>query len=138
MTTHELKILPEYFEAVSSGLKDFEIRKNDRDYKVGDILVLKEWNKGMFTGKEVTRKVKYIYCGKGTYGIFELYCILGLEHISNDDSDKETTIKTSGMYRTICPVCHANADHYFVGVGVYECSNCGKSWYEDEIREVVK
>ncbi len=24
----ELKILPQYFEAVSSGLKDFEIRKN--------------------------------------------------------------------------------------------------------------
>lgn len=30
---HELKILPEYFEAVVSGNKRFEIRKNDRNYK---------------------------------------------------------------------------------------------------------
>lgn len=37
---HELKILPEYFEAVTSGRKQFEIRKNDRDFKVGDQLIL--------------------------------------------------------------------------------------------------
>lgn len=40
--THELKILSEFFEAVTSGRKQFEIRKNDRDYKVGDQLVLRE------------------------------------------------------------------------------------------------
>ena len=39
---HELKILPEFFEAVTSRRKQFEIRKNDRDYKVGDQLVLRE------------------------------------------------------------------------------------------------
>lgn len=32
-TIHELKILPEYFEAVVSGDKRFEIRKNDRNYE---------------------------------------------------------------------------------------------------------
>ena len=47
---HELKILTEYFEAVASGRKRFEIRKNDRDYKVGDRLYLREWNGEEFTG----------------------------------------------------------------------------------------
>ena len=37
----ELKILPEYFEAVKSGKKTFELRKNDRDFCVGDILILR-------------------------------------------------------------------------------------------------
>lgn len=41
--THELKILPKYFEDVMTGKKNFEIRKNDRDFKVGDYLLLKEY-----------------------------------------------------------------------------------------------
>jgi len=43
---HELKILPEFYARVCTGEKAFEIRKNDRDYQVGDILVLKEWRPG--------------------------------------------------------------------------------------------
>lgn len=35
---HNLKILPEYYIAVSDGSKTFEIRKNDRDFHLGDIL----------------------------------------------------------------------------------------------------
>ena len=42
---HDLKILPEHFNAVADGRKPFEVRRNDWDYQVGDILHLREDNK---------------------------------------------------------------------------------------------
>ncbi len=41
---HELKILPKYFNAVISGEKTFEIRKNDRPFHKGDLLALNEFD----------------------------------------------------------------------------------------------
>lgn len=41
---HELKIAPAYFEAVISGRKTFEIRKDDRGYQAGDTVTLREWD----------------------------------------------------------------------------------------------
>ena len=40
MTEHHLKLNDKYYDAVKYGFKRFEIRKNDRDFRVGDILVL--------------------------------------------------------------------------------------------------
>lgn len=76
--THELKILPEYYEAVALRRKTFEIRKNDRDFKAGDTLVLKEWDGEKYTGREVSRYVNYILYG-GQYGIEKDYCIMNLK-----------------------------------------------------------
>ena len=39
MTTHRLKIQEQYADAVLNGTKTFEIRKNDRGYKIGDEIV---------------------------------------------------------------------------------------------------
>ena len=47
MKTHELKLEIKYFDDVKSGKKNFEIRKNDRDFQVGDILELKAYVKGL-------------------------------------------------------------------------------------------
>lgn len=44
MKVHKLKILPEYYNAQIEGKKNFEIRKNDRNYQIGDWLLLKEYN----------------------------------------------------------------------------------------------
>lgn len=38
---HNLKIYPEYYEAIEDGLKRAEIRVNDRDYRVGDFMLLR-------------------------------------------------------------------------------------------------
>lgn len=75
---HALKILPQYFEAVANGTKNFEIRRNDRNYQTGDKLLLKEYEKGHFTGRETERWVEYIYHGDGTYGLSHDYCVMGL------------------------------------------------------------
>ena len=79
MRRHELKILPKWYENVESNKKNFEIRRNDRDFKVGNTLVLQEYEEGSYTGRQITRKIQYIYQGNGDYGLSEGYCILGLE-----------------------------------------------------------
>lgn len=74
--THELKILPEYFEAVTSGRKQFEIRKNDRDYKVGDLLILREHDIWVdeFTGNSYKAEITYItdYAQKDGYVVMRI------------------------------------------------------------------
>ncbi|WP_338749836.1 DUF3850 domain-containing protein [Bacillus sp. FJAT-52991] len=58
---HQLKIEPEYFEAVRNKTKTFEIRKYDRNFKVGDILSLREFDPSHgYTGRSLERKVTYI------------------------------------------------------------------------------
>ena len=79
MKIHELKILPEYYDAVRCGDKRFEIRKNDRDYHRGDILRLKEWDGKEYTGEEIDVLVRYIYHGIDEYGLAEGYCIMSID-----------------------------------------------------------
>lgn len=59
--THDLKVWPQFFGALLDGTKTFEWRKDDRNFREGDTLVLKEWSteKG-YTGRSVTRIVSYI------------------------------------------------------------------------------
>lgn len=38
MKLHELKIQHKYLEDIRQGKKTFELRKNDRDYQVGDLI----------------------------------------------------------------------------------------------------
>lgn len=40
---HSVKCLPEYFAPLLKGIKTFEVRKNDRFYRVGDYLAVNEF-----------------------------------------------------------------------------------------------
>jgi len=72
---HELKILPEFFAAVVADRKRFEIRKNDRHFQVGDVLLLKEWDQDRgYTGRSVRRVVTY----KTTAFQADDYVVLGI------------------------------------------------------------
>lgn len=75
--THELKIKPEYFQAVWDGIKTFELRKDDRSYQVGDVLILREFDNG-YTGATVVKTVSYVLRGCPEYGLSDGYCILGI------------------------------------------------------------
>jgi hypothetical protein len=58
---HELKTLPLYFEAVASGAKTAEIRRDDRGFKVGDILWLREWDPATgYTGREARARITHV------------------------------------------------------------------------------
>ena len=57
---HELKIYPENFKAVISGKKTFEIRKNDRMFREGDLLALNEFDGQHYTGNSCLVFIDYI------------------------------------------------------------------------------
>lgn len=75
---HFLKTWPEPFEAVASGVKPFEIRRNDRHYRVGDLLVLREYDLGTetYSGQHVARLVTYVSSGR--HGLPPGLCVLGM------------------------------------------------------------
>ena len=87
MTTHKLKVWPEYFKALKDGTKTFDVRLNDRNFQIGDLLILQEWNPPTksYTGQEIERKIVYILGGTDAqiFGIREGYCVLGLEVVSD-------------------------------------------------------
>lgn len=87
MNKHRLKTLPEFFYALHSNAKTFELRRNDRDFRVGDLLYLERWTPmGGFTGSVIIKRVSYVL--EDFEGLLPGYCILGLE--SGHGHQKET------------------------------------------------
>ena len=102
MKTHELKIWPSFFEAVANGTKTFECRKNDRDFALGDTLILKEYDpaknvvidKRKLTGRTLIRTVGFVVHGGG-FGVASGYCVMSLLSSPNETvtADKEEASK---------------------------------------------
>jgi uncharacterized protein YqfB (UPF0267 family) len=65
MSLHDLKTEKQFFDDIISGTKTFEIRYNDRDYLVGDYLLLRDFNSGEYTGRIILCKVLYVLSDPG-------------------------------------------------------------------------
>lgn len=59
---HQLKTWPEFFEHLWTGRKTFEIRKNDRNFRPGDQLLLDEYcrDKRRYTGRQAEATVALV------------------------------------------------------------------------------
>ena len=82
MKLHELKIKYEYFKEVLRENKTFELRKNDRDYQVGDLIhfVKTDGNEYIICSQVVFRII-YILKDVPQYGLDKDYCILGIKRL---------------------------------------------------------
>lgn len=76
---HTLKTLNPFFSDVYAGIKTFEVRKNDRDFKVYDWVVLQEYdNETGYTGSFITAQITYILKG-GQFGIDDKFVVMGFK-----------------------------------------------------------
>lgn len=82
---HELKTWPKYFRPLARGEKNFEVRRNDRNFQVGDTLTLREYDPDTktYTGAETDRTVTYVLPGNG-FGVHADYCVLGLGEVEEE------------------------------------------------------
>ena len=87
MKTHELKTDPDAFDGSWRGVKPWEIRFNDRDFKVGDRLSLREtiytgeeMKNGKpleFTGRSICLDILYVLSGP-IYGLSDGWVIMSV------------------------------------------------------------
>jgi len=86
--THELKVYEPYFSHICTGRQTCDLRRNDRVFNTDDIVILKRYKNGEYTGEICRRRIIYAitdrkYCPKG-------FVLLGLseygvvEHIRDD------------------------------------------------------
>jgi uncharacterized protein DUF3850 len=87
---HDLKSWPEFFRDVLEGKKNHEYRLNDRGYRVGDVLRLREYDPmaRAYTGRSVDRSVTYVCdlsrVGGGNYVVLELSRGIAGSYVAGD------------------------------------------------------
>lgn len=81
---HHLKTDPEPFADVKAGRKRYEVRRFDRDFRVGDRLVLTEFDRTTkkYSGDNLVVVVVHIL-PPGAYGMPEDVGVMGIELLAN-------------------------------------------------------
>jgi hypothetical protein len=94
MTEHVLKTWGRYWDRVASGEKTFEVRRDDRGFQKGDILVLRRTEDdtpyqcspgadGRFSYRDLRKRVAWILTG-GQFGIEPGYVVMALADEAKD------------------------------------------------------
>lgn len=101
--THELKSWPRFFRPVVAGERVHELRRNDRDYRVGDRVFLREYDphSKTFTGSSCVAVVTSITsqdvpCAVSEQGLSPDFCILSVrvESVSSDICRSEESTRS--------------------------------------------
>ncbi|MBV7522578.1 DUF3850 domain-containing protein [Ensifer sp. ENS12] len=90
---HKVKSWPHLFEATLSGAKTHDMRRaTDRDYQVGDVLCLQEFEPSTesYTGRELYVRITYVTssefpCALSGEGLSAGYCILSIKPVSSEN-----------------------------------------------------
>lgn len=105
---HHIKLGATFFDEVAAGEKTFELRKNDRDYKKGDILEMMEFKDGKNTGRTVRVLVTYILTE--FTGLEDGYCIMATSLLNENGEPLDRA-----DLNQICADIRANGDGYVEG-----------------------
>lgn len=79
MKIHSLKTWPKFFYAITNDDKCFEYRRDDRDFQVGDVLLLREWDDNQYTGSIAVRHITHILRNAEHIGLPKDYCVIGFK-----------------------------------------------------------
>lgn len=93
---HTLKCWTPYFDAIARGDKNFEVRRDDRGFQKGDILILEKYDQDkhryVYSGTDIMAKpyaircvIKYILTG-GQLGVEPGYVVMGIERQESNDA----------------------------------------------------
>jgi hypothetical protein len=88
--THELKCWPKFFEPISAGLKRHDLRRSkDRDFRVGDRLLLREFDPdcAAYTGRSQMVEITFITsagepCALSEEALNPDFCILSIAPVT--------------------------------------------------------
>jgi hypothetical protein len=79
---HKLKVWLKYYSAIDNHTKTFELRKNDRDFKVNDYLFLQPFDNEKDMEAPIGRQlaiITYVLSDASNFGLKDGYAILGIK-----------------------------------------------------------
>ena len=115
MKVHKLKTWPEFYEPILQGEKKFEIRLDDRGFRVGDHLQLWEWlpTSQSYTGRVLLVKVDYIV--QGFVGLTDGWVAMSISILGAAEQQRQAdalpvcVCPADGMPNAFCPIHGAQA-----------------------------